>query len=127
MTAPAAGWYPDPHGTGGTRWWDGGAWTEHAAPPPAPWTPTPAPWNSALTVTAPTGWRRHRFSLLVVLFAAIYLALAITVHIAVLGVLPALMAARAVQAKEPLAGGAVVIAIGTVVLAVAGFAGLWGF
>jgi uncharacterized protein YxjI len=36
---PPAGWYPDPAGTPGTRWWDGRAWTEHlrqAAPPPPP-------------------------------------------------------------------------------------------
>ena len=36
---PPPGWYPDPAGTPGTRWWDGHAWTEHvqqAAPPPPP-------------------------------------------------------------------------------------------
>jgi uncharacterized protein YxjI len=34
---PPPGWYPDPAGTPGTRWWDGQGWTEHvqqAAPPP---------------------------------------------------------------------------------------------
>jgi hypothetical protein len=28
-TAPPAGWYDDPHGDSGKRWWDGSAWTEH--------------------------------------------------------------------------------------------------
>jgi RsiW-degrading membrane proteinase PrsW (M82 family) len=28
------GWYPDPLAAGGWRWWDGRAWTAHAAPPP---------------------------------------------------------------------------------------------
>jgi hypothetical protein len=33
-TANAApGWYPD--GSGGQRWWDGTAWTDHVAPSPA--------------------------------------------------------------------------------------------
>lgn len=39
-----AGWYPDPSGAPGQRWWDGAQWTEHvhaAAPEPA--TETPAP------------------------------------------------------------------------------------
>src|SRR5690349_23884053 len=34
MTTPPtpAGWYPDPDGTGGQRYWDGAAWTEHRSP-----------------------------------------------------------------------------------------------
>jgi Protein of unknown function (DUF2510) len=35
-----AGWYPDPAGGDGKRWWDGARWTENVqqpeAPPPAP-------------------------------------------------------------------------------------------
>ncbi|HEX3621077.1 MAG TPA: DUF4328 domain-containing protein [Acidimicrobiales bacterium] len=27
-----AGWYPDPAGTSGLRWWDGGGWTERISP-----------------------------------------------------------------------------------------------
>jgi 5-methylcytosine-specific restriction endonuclease McrA len=29
---PPAGWYPDPSTRGGRRYWDGRAWTQHAAP-----------------------------------------------------------------------------------------------
>lgn len=35
-TAAPAGWYPDPAGTGGQRYFDGTAWTEHFFPPPPP-------------------------------------------------------------------------------------------
>jgi uncharacterized protein YxjI len=36
---PPPGWYPDPAGIGGIRWWDGRGWTDHVqqpAPPPPP-------------------------------------------------------------------------------------------
>jgi hypothetical protein len=32
---PSPGWYPDPAGTGGVRWWDGTQWTA-VTPPPLP-------------------------------------------------------------------------------------------
>jgi len=39
--APPPGWYTEPSGFGGQRWWDGHQWTEHAtAPPPPPPPPT---------------------------------------------------------------------------------------
>ncbi|WP_040337416.1 phospholipid scramblase-related protein [Candidatus Blastococcus massiliensis] len=53
---PPPGWYPDPAGTPGTRWWDGQGWTEHvqqAAPPAAP-PPPPAPLPAAPQGTGPS-------------------------------------------------------------------------
>ena len=44
MTTPPtpAGWYPDPDGSGGQRYWDGYTWTDHRYPA-APVSPPPAP------------------------------------------------------------------------------------
>ena len=33
-SGPPAAWYADPGGSGGLRYWDGNAWTDHVSPPP---------------------------------------------------------------------------------------------
>jgi uncharacterized protein DUF4352/uncharacterized protein DUF2510 len=45
MTTPPtpAGWYPDPDGSGGQRYWDGSTWTEHRAPAAPIFEPGPTP------------------------------------------------------------------------------------
>ncbi|OBB35896.1 DUF2510 domain-containing protein [Mycobacterium sp. 852002-51961_SCH5331710] len=71
MTTPPtpAGWYPDPNGTGGQRYWDGSTWTEQRSPDlgsqPAP--PPSAPDNRRLL----TGYLAACGALLLVLIAAV--------------------------------------------------------
>ena len=59
MTTPPtpAGWYPDPDGSGGQRYWNGSAWTEHwsrATPEPAePTAPAESPSSEQPTAAVP--------------------------------------------------------------------------
>jgi Domain of unknown function (DUF4328)/Protein of unknown function (DUF2510) len=52
------GWYPDPAGGPGQRWWDGYAWTDATVlperPPPPPWAGAPPP--PATQVARPAPW-----------------------------------------------------------------------
>lgn len=56
-SAPA-GWYPEPDGREGQRWWDGTRWTEYAtplaAPPPSQVAPS-APFEAAPRPRVPEG------------------------------------------------------------------------
>src|SRR5262245_61586995 len=59
MTSPPtpAGWYRDPDGTGGQRYWDGSAWTEHRSPAtpaqPEPRAPAEPPGSEQPTTVVP--------------------------------------------------------------------------
>lgn len=46
------GWYPDPAGSSGQRWWDGYAWSDTVAAPVTPVTPPPPPPPPAWTVAS---------------------------------------------------------------------------
>ena len=53
-TTPAAGWYPDPAGGEGLRWWTGVTWTDDVRP--SPWasaTPTAAAPADPVVTSAP--------------------------------------------------------------------------
>jgi hypothetical protein len=59
------GWYPDPAGGPGQRWWDGYAWTESTVlpqqPPPPPWASASPPQGPPTTI-APWAEASQRLS-----------------------------------------------------------------
>jgi hypothetical protein len=129
MTTPAAGWYPDPAGSGGTRWWNGSTWGEQVQPVAQP-VPQPAaqPWGAASPPqqqwgaaapqqqwgaapqwaaqqqAAPEGFvKKNAMSIATLVVAALLVVLLAVAHVVVVAVLPILLAVSAVQRKEPLA------------------------
>jgi hypothetical protein len=139
MTTPTAGWYPDPAGIGGMRWWNGTSWGDQVQPAPQPveqpapgqpWTGGQQQWGPGAPAqqwapqqaAAPAGFaKRNTNSLVVAAIAVVYVVLAATVHVVVLGFLPVLFAVRAVQGKEPLAWPAVGVAAAVLIFAVLEF------
>ncbi|MEO5921439.1 MAG: DUF2510 domain-containing protein [Pseudolysinimonas sp.] len=71
VTATPAGWYPDPVGASGLRWWSGESWTEHTSAPVAPEPQAvvaepiayePASWDPQLPEADPVAPDLRRFS-----------------------------------------------------------------
>lgn len=125
MSDVVQGWYTDPAGGAGQRWWDGGRWTEHIRPAggyqPQGFQPgygQQLPYSQVGSM--PDGrslLRRNRYTGITVLIGIAYVLLAFAVHIVLIGILPILFAVRAFRAREKLAPLAAVAAGLSVVLA----------
>lgn len=129
MTAPAAGWYPDPAGSGGQRWWDGSTWGEQVQPAGQPAQPAVSgqPWGGQPGQPGPAGaqqwsgapgaqqWggapeqppatfaKANKLSLIALALVVVCVVIAMTTHYIVFAFIPLFVAISAVQAKERLA------------------------
>jgi hypothetical protein len=135
-TAPA-GWHPDPANPGGTvRWWNGVCWTDHVraatapAPPPMPVAQAPVPYanyenfapNYAARQIPRTFLQRNSLSLTAMAVVAVYIVIALSTRVVLLGIFPVLLSVRAIRAREalaPFAVGAAIIAVGIAFFALA--------
>ena len=137
---PSPGWHPDPANASGERWWDGAGWTEHTRtgpaaafpPPPGPLgtyqAPTYQPYSTpsqpfpgsyqSFPTAQRSFWHSNSRSFTAIIVAAVYIVIAISAHIVFLGIVPALAAVRAFQAREKLAPAAALAAVVTIVVAV---------
>jgi hypothetical protein len=131
---PPAGWYADPSGAPGHRWWDGQAWSSHFAPA----APQPVA-ASAATQAAPIGTpgygyaavpqqqyrptatqnTSNRFALITFAVVAVYVLIALETRVVIFGILPLGLSFRSKQAREPLAPFAIAAAIVAILLAAA--------
>lgn len=65
-----------------------------------------------------TGWARNRYALITFGIVALYLFIAVTSGVAILGILPLMMSIRSQQAREPFAPFAIGAAILAIIVAV---------
>ena len=143
MTTTPAGWYPDPAGSGGMRWWNGSTWGEQVQPAPQPAAQSGQPWPAGQPAQpwapyqqqaagpgapqwggqqAPQGFAKQNVvSLISFAVSALLVVLAATAHVVVFAVLPIFLAVAAVQKKEPLAWPAVGVAAAVAVFAFTAF------
>lgn len=149
VSSPRAGWYPDPSGAQGERWWNGAAWSDDTrVTPPAPGAGpglAPPPYQPAAPdqpgqsggqpgagyggygayggpaqTPGGTSWAsRNSLSLATIGIVVVYALLLHYAHVVFLGILPILLSVRAVRRKEQLAVPAVVVAVLAIVV------GLW--
>jgi hypothetical protein len=133
---PPAGWHPDPDNpTGAMRWWDGNQWTSNVHPVnPAPngsygngatgpggpaWGGSPSWTGSGGPVPAnATFARRNQASLTAMGVGLLYILADVSAHLFLIGILPILMAVRAVQRREQLAPVAVAVAVLVIIISI---------
>lgn len=143
-TSPDAGWYAEPNGGPGLRYWDGATWTGATQPAPAttgypaanaspaalgypatgyPSTGSPStgypvaphPGSGPTPVARPTKFlARNRFFVITLAICGIYALVAAFSHFAFFGIVPVLYTFRSFQAKEPLAIAALVVTAATI-------------
>jgi hypothetical protein len=128
--SPTPGWYADPHGVAVYRWWDGLAWTAHAANG-QPADPKAGQGFYGAAVAAPrvtefrpaqtvSSGQRNKYAFITLGVVALYVLIAWKAHVYVLGVLPVVMSIRSKSRGEPLAVVAIVAAAVAVLVAVLG-------
>jgi hypothetical protein len=134
MTAPApAGWYPDPSGASGQRWWDGAAWStavSPAIPSPVATAAMPSSTMPAASMTPspyiypPTGYQGtahaqggNRFALITFGVVALYMIIAFETNFVIFGFLPLGLSIRSQRQREPLAPFAIAAAVLAIVVA----------
>ena len=146
MTDVQQGWYADPAGGPGQRWWDGAQWTGATRPmpvevpgyagaqpqgfnPPAygqpgyqPQSYGQVPYSGTTSGQTGTLFQRNRYSAITVGVACVYVLLAFTANIVFIGILPIVFTVRAFRNGEKLAPVAAVVAALAVVVSLAAFA-----
>lgn len=140
MTTTPAGWYPDPAGSGGQRWWNGSTWGDQVQPAPQPVAQPAQQWGAGApaqqpqwgTGTAPQ-WgpqppaapqsfaKANSTSIAAIVVSLLLVVLLATAHIVVLAVLPLFLAISAVQRKEQLAWPAAGITAAVLIFAAINF------
>jgi hypothetical protein len=131
--SPSPGWYADPQGIAGHRWWDGIAWTAHTADsqPISPSSQqgfyggpvTAGPAQATAFRAAPTvsSGQRNQYAFITLGIVALYILIAWKAHVYVLGILPVMMSIRSKSRGEPLAILAIIAAAVAILVAVLGF------
>ncbi|WP_426573335.1 DUF2510 domain-containing protein [Aquihabitans sp. McL0605] len=122
-----AGWYPDPQVAGTIRYWDGATWSDHTATGygSAPAGPVAGsvpgygmPQQRSYVAPRRSFTQANRQSLIAIGVGVAYLALAMTVGIVFLGIIPVMASFQAFSRKEPLAPVALLVGIGSAALGV---------
>jgi hypothetical protein len=139
---PVAGWYPDPSGGSGQRWWDGQAWSAAMSPGPVTVSATSATASnhgytgstfapgasSSVSANGGSSAPRHyggpasagasnKYAFITFAVVAVYLVVALESRVVLFGVLPLGFSLRSKRAAEPLAPIAIAAAVVGILIA----------